>query len=234
MKITVLTTVYNAPEQILREAINSILNQSHEDFEYVIVDDHSTAETVEVLKSIKDSRIRLIEMTENRGGGMALNIGVRHSTGDVIIKMDNDDIAHTDLVKCHLKNFSDHPEIKICGVQLRAFGSSDLVTHHPLIVTPKIAYEDQHFWIVNHPGIAYYKSLIVEAGCYNIARENNYPIDYELWIKLLSKGITIYNLPDVLMNYRMWEHSTSIKRKENNHNYMNILQGLRNELHRIA
>lgn len=214
MKVTVLTSVYNTPKQFLTEAINSILNQTHKDFEFIIVDDGSNIETKEVLRSFKDERISLIEFDVNKGAGYALNEGIDKSTGDIIIKMDGDDLALPTLIERHLLNFTENTEIKICGVQIKAFGEQQYVTDHPKIITAKLAYERNNFWFVNHPGIAYTRSAIFDVNKYSLNGEDKEPIDYAIYIKWLCKGYLIYNLPDVLINYRTWNGSISGERRK--------------------
>lgn len=79
--ISVLMAVYNC-EKYLREAIDSILNQTWSDFEFVIVDDGSTDNSLQILKEYHDVRIKLITYGENRGVSYATNLGLRQCTAD--------------------------------------------------------------------------------------------------------------------------------------------------------
>ena len=88
--VTVLMPVYNA-QSYLKEAIDSILNQSHTDFEFLIVDDGSTDESVNIINSYSDSRIRLIQQS-NAGVSGALNTGLSLAKGKYIVRFDADDV----------------------------------------------------------------------------------------------------------------------------------------------
>jgi len=88
-KISVIIPTYNT-EQYIKECIDSILNQTYQNFEIIIINDGSTDNTLEVLNSIKDERIRVITI-ENSGQGVARNLALKEATGDYIAFIDSDD-----------------------------------------------------------------------------------------------------------------------------------------------
>src|SRR5690554_6430606 len=92
-KITALMTTYNSATHV-SETIDSILNQSSTDFEFLIIDDGSEDNTVSVIKSYKDSRIRLIECLDNQGVGARLSQALSEVKTPYIAKVDSDDISH--------------------------------------------------------------------------------------------------------------------------------------------
>ena len=86
--------VYNTPVDVLKEAVDSIVNQTFTKYEFIITDDYSTlSETEEYLKSLADSRIRIIKNPENLGITKSLNIAMRAAKGKYIARMDSDDIS---------------------------------------------------------------------------------------------------------------------------------------------
>ena len=91
-KISVLMPVYNS-ELYIKEAIDSILNQTFTDFEFIIIDDASTDKSVEIIQSYTDSRIQLIVKSHNSGYTNSLNHGLTIARGDYIARMDSDDIS---------------------------------------------------------------------------------------------------------------------------------------------
>jgi len=91
-EVTVLMSVYNG-EKYLREAIDSILNQTFTDFEFLIVNDGSTDRTAEILRSYDDPRIIIINNEKNIGLTKSLNIGLRMAKGEYIARMDADDVS---------------------------------------------------------------------------------------------------------------------------------------------
>ena len=91
-KVTVLMPVYNG-EKFLREAVESVLNQTYKDYELLIIDDASRDNSAEIIESFGDSRIRLVENEKNMGQMNALNKGLALSRGEYIARMDQDDIS---------------------------------------------------------------------------------------------------------------------------------------------
>ena len=92
VQLTVLMTVYNG-SPFLRTAIDSILNQTYADFCFLIVDDASTDDSREIVRSYKDPRIQLVCLEHNVGQTAALNIGLRQATTPWIARMDADDYS---------------------------------------------------------------------------------------------------------------------------------------------
>jgi len=94
VKISVVMPVYNTPDEWLKKAIDSILNQTYSNFEFIIIDDGSTNNVPSILKEYqeKDNRIKVI-LGEHKGISAALNKGLKASRGEYIARMDGDDIA---------------------------------------------------------------------------------------------------------------------------------------------
>src|SRR4030042_6096810 len=104
-KISVIMSVYNglplgpqpktktASSAYLKEAVESILNQTYRNFEFIIVDDASRDKSWDYLKSLKDRRIKLIRNKKNLGLAASLNIALRQAQGDYVARMDADDIS---------------------------------------------------------------------------------------------------------------------------------------------
>ena len=91
--ISVVMSNYNTDEEYLRAAIESVLNQTYENFEFIIVDDCSTNNSVDVIESYSDKRIKLIKNKGNMGLTKSLNIAIKAAKGEFIARMDADDIA---------------------------------------------------------------------------------------------------------------------------------------------
>ena len=86
-------TVYNTEEKYLREAIESVLNQTFSDFEFIIIDDGSTNNAVDVVKSYRDKRIIHVLNGKNLGMAKSSNIGLEMAQGEYIARMDSDDVS---------------------------------------------------------------------------------------------------------------------------------------------
>lgn len=113
--ISVVMSVYNG-EKYLREAIESISNQTYTDFEFIIINDGSTDNTAEILRSYNDSRIKVLTQ-KNMGLSTSLNKGIRQSSGQYIARMDADDISHCDRLQRQLEFMDNHPECVALGTQ---------------------------------------------------------------------------------------------------------------------
>ena len=115
-KISVVMAVYNG-ERHLREAIDSILNQTFADFEFVIIDDASTDRSGRILQEYagKDKRIVIIGNETNMGLSKSLNKGIRLTKGEYIARMDADDISFPDRFEKQVKFLDDHNDIGILG-----------------------------------------------------------------------------------------------------------------------
>jgi glycosyltransferase involved in cell wall biosynthesis len=114
--ISVLMCVYNR-EKYLPAAIESILNQSFRDFEFVIVNDGSTDKSKKILDAFaqRDSRINIIEEPKNVGIIQALTTGIRHCSGKYIARMDSDDLSTPDRLQVQVDFMETHPEVDILG-----------------------------------------------------------------------------------------------------------------------
>ena len=117
--LSVIMSVYNA-EKYLSQAIESILNQSFEDFEFIIIEDCSTDNSLKIIKNyvINDKRIRIIQKAKNkkmRGFIENLNIGLSEAKGKYIARMDSDDISHPDRFEKQVLFLDSHPNVFMVG-----------------------------------------------------------------------------------------------------------------------
>ncbi|MCI0471302.1 MAG: glycosyltransferase, partial [Candidatus Aminicenantes bacterium] len=107
--ITVLMSVFNNAAY-LREAIDSILNQTYTDFEFLIIDDASTDSSKEIISHYHDTRIRLIENKRNIGLTKSLNKGLHKAKGEYIARMDADDISLPDRLAVQYAFLQENPD----------------------------------------------------------------------------------------------------------------------------
>jgi len=112
-------TAYNA-EDTIAESIESVLKQSFQNFEFIIVNDGSTDNTRSIINSYNDKRIRLIDNEHDTV--QSLNIGLKVSTGKYIARMDAGDIMHIDRLKLQHSIMEEFPEITICSCWETVFG----------------------------------------------------------------------------------------------------------------
>ena len=127
--LTVFTPTYNL-ELYIEETINSILNQTFTDFEYLIVDDASTDNTIEIIKSIRDPRIRLIQNKKNQGISYNRNIAIEESKGKYLAMIDGDDLAHPSRFKKQIHFLNENENYGIVGTGVTNIDSAGFDLHH--------------------------------------------------------------------------------------------------------
>ncbi len=199
-RVTVLMSVFNG-EQYLKEAIDSVLNQTYTDFELLIINDGSIDNSLAIVQSYKDSRIKLINNDQNLGLINSLNKGITLIQSDYIIRMDSDDICLPNRIEVQV-NFMD------ANLNVGASGSHYYQLKddkHFEIDLPMSTEEINAFLIFNcplaHPTTIIRKQVL---ETYHIKYETGYLYseDYHFWLQL-SKVSQLRNLKESLIYYRM-------------------------------
>ena len=126
-EVSVVMPVYNA-EKYLRDAIESILNQSFRNFEFFIIDDASTDKSVEIIKSFSDNRIFLIQKAVNSGYTDSLNMAIKLAKGKYIARMDADDISLKNRFLMQYQYMESNTSVLVLGTFFNVIGSN-IITH---------------------------------------------------------------------------------------------------------
>ena len=206
-KVSVLLAVYNTKEEFLRECIESILNQSFKDFEFLIVNDGSTDEHVQkVLESYSDSRIRLIPQVGNQGITRTRNRLLDEARGEYLAVMDHDDVSTHDRLEKEVAYLDAKPEVGVVGSQATYIPSGQLVnlpSDDSDIRTGLL-----HCCPIIHPSCMILASVLRDNG---IRYEPQFSPaeDYALWCRLIPHT-RFHNLEDRLLNYRWHADNASI------------------------
>jgi len=201
-------SVYNG-ETYLRQAIDSILNQTYQDFEFIIVNDGSTDSSCDIILSYKDPRIRMIDNQHNMGLTKSLNRGLEKAKGKFIARMDADDISLVDRFAIQMEIMEGH-EVDICGTAMQIIdGNSNIIGR----MGPKnIVDSDLPASILDnstcllHPTIMMKRSALEEVGGYN--PDIRYAQDFDLWARMFLAGGKAVVIPATLVQYR--QHSCQI------------------------
>lgn len=227
-RVTVLLPVYNG-EKYLREAIESILDQTFHDFEFLIIDDCSTDSSIKIIRSFKDERICLARNKKNLKLAKTLNKGIRLARGEYIARMDSDDISLPDRLSEQIRYMDKNPGIGASGSWVELIGENagkiwDFVPGDP--DTLKCLQLFSNF--IFHPTTIIRKSLIKKYGLF-YDEDFSTSQDYDLWCRI-SQYASLSNLEKVLLYYR--EHpekisQTSIKGQTENANLIRKKQVLR-------
>jgi glycosyltransferase involved in cell wall biosynthesis len=194
--------VYNV-DAYIGEAIESILNQTFSDFEFIIIDDGSTDNTWDIIQSYKDNRIITLRNNTNFGNYPSRNRGMRIAAGKYIAVMDGDDIAMPERLEKQL-------EIMESDTSLLAHGTAFVFSGGQISRRP-CSYEILKVMLLQnniflHPSLIIRKEIIAEIGYYN--EYYHYSSDYDLVCKIAQKG-KIMNIPDILMRYRLHDNQIS-------------------------
>jgi hypothetical protein len=192
--------VHNGAEHV-REAIDSVLNQSFRDFELLVVDDASSDATPEILAQATDPRIRVLRNPERMRLANALNRGLEEARGEFVARMDADDCCRPQRLEVQLRHMERKPELGVCGSWIRKFGAENFTDAGYPVGTQKV----KAFALFNtpfaHPTVMVRRSLLATHGLrFDVSY---YPTeDYELW----SRALACFdgdNVPDVLLDYRV-------------------------------
>lgn len=208
-EVSIITPCYNS-SKFLQETINSVQNQTFTEWEWIITDDRSTDGSVEILKSVQDPRIIIIEAEKNGGAGHARNLSLEKATGRYITFLDADDFWEPHFLeemlrfmKCENAELA-YSNYARCNEQLvpqiADFRADTVVTFSNLLKTCRLSllssmYDSQRVG----------KEFFPEGS----KRE-----DHVMWLNLLKKIPQGLPLPKTMAKYRM--HPTSISRKKTN------------------
>jgi len=198
--VSVVMCNYNTKEEYLRSAIESVLRQTYGHFEFIIVDDASTGNDVEVIRSYRDPRIILLQNERNRRTAYSANRGLALAKGEYIARMDADDIALPYRLEKQVAYMEQHRDIDILCAQARFFGSREGV-FAPNLTQPDRMKTALFFTcpIVN-PTVMFRASFIRKHGIrYD---ESAMAEDYELWSRCIPIA-KICEYPHVLLHYRV-------------------------------
>ena len=212
-KISVVMSAYNEPERFLRESIESILNQTYRDFEFIIIQDNPDNEAIERVVNeyaAKDSRIRFYKNEKNIGLAMSLNRGIELARYDIIARMDADDISLPERFEKELAYLDAHPEmhmVSINSIKIDENGNQVRESNklpHNFSQTKRVMGEHN---VVMHPGAMLYKKDFLEIGGYR-----NFPAsqDYDLWLRYITNDWQIGFVQEVLIKYRISTNNTSM------------------------
>ena len=206
-KVSVLMSVFNG-EEFLAESIESILTQTFRDFEFLIIDDGSTDDSVEIINSYYDDRIRLVRNTENIGLTRSLNKGIRLSKGELVVRMDADDISMPDRLEKLLHYMNSNPDVGVCGSWLETIGDHQEVWkcyEFDNEIKAQLLFCNAIF----HPTVIIKKSCLFENNVFYDEKLRTAQ-DYGLWVAL-SKNVFFANIQEVLLRYRIHENKIGKK-----------------------
>ena len=199
--VSVVMPTFNR-QKYLDEAIESITNQTFKDFEFVIVDDSSTDNSVEIIRKHlqKDHRIRLLKNQYKKGIVGALNTAIEAAKGKYIARMDSDDVSLPQRLEKQVQFLESHPEIGACGTWVRLFGMKEGAEWH-LATDPETIQCTMLFCgaIANPTGM-FRREVFFDLG---FMYDPDFVVaeDFDFWTRI-SEKVKMANIPEVLLRYR--------------------------------
>lgn len=210
--VTVFIPVYNA-EKYIRESLESIINQTYENLEILIVDDGSTDRTVNIIQSFNDSRIRLLRNAENKGIPYTRNRGLKEANGKYLAIMDADDISYTNRIERQVQFMEENPDVDVVASYYKIIGGRFNKTFRPKYIKKEELKVDLLFAnpIGNPTSLIRMDTIKKHDLLYN----EKYFVaqDYGMWIEISKIGNLII-LPEVLLKYRFGHENISKKSVE--------------------
>lgn len=207
-RLTVLMSVYNG-DLFLKEAIDSVLNQTFSDFEFIIYDDCSTDNSRKIIEGYQDERIVLIKNNKNRGLTYNLHEGMNMATGEYLARMDADDICLSDRFEKQISYLDLHPEISILGTSVIFFDETgtEFIGYQPL-THDEIKVELLFGFTLLHPSVM---MRLADIRKYQLNYDPyfRYSQDFDLWMRS-SHLLQLANFHEPLIKMR--EHSKKISR----------------------
>lgn len=209
--VSVVLAVFNGGE-LLRSSIESILRQSFQDFELLVVDDGSSDVTPDILRSYNDPRLRVLTNEKNLGLTRSLNRGLNEARGEFVARQDADDLSAPDRLEKQVGFLRAHPEIALLGSSAwrmnpagKITGPNDMPVTHDVIRWASIV--DSPFL---HTAVMFRRELVIQQFH---GYDEQFAIcqDYDLWTRIAAVH-RVANLPERLVSMR--EHPSSMTRTQ--------------------
>jgi hypothetical protein len=212
-RVTVLMSVYNGGEY-LDEAVSSIRDQSFEDFEFIIINDGSTDNSVACLDrhAQEDARIRILYQ-DNRGLVGSLNRGLAEARAGLVARMDSDDFALSHRLEAQVRRMDSDPSLVLLGGHIQVvkdIGGDSRTIRFPVgehAVLHSLYYGSP----VAHPTVMMRTDLVRSIGGYRPFYAHCE--DYDLWLRMSEIG-KIDNLDDIMLKYRQHGNNVSTKYRD--------------------
>lgn len=225
ISVSVLMSVYNEEDKYLKESIESILNQTFHDFEFIIIVDNPKNERIRsLLKDYckRDDRVKIVINAENVGLTKSLNIGLKHCSGKYIARMDADDISMPLRIAKQYSFMEEHPDVSvigsnavmidenglICG-KIDRSNNSDKLKCRLIVETP-----------ILHPTAMFLRLMDGTPVYYD--EHYKYAQDYALWVSMYKKKFS--NIQEPLLKYRKSANQITQKKRVEQLSYTHEIQ----------
>lgn len=215
--VSVIVTTYNRKE-LLKETIDSILNQTFRDFELIVVDNYSNYDFLSYMKSFNDSRIRSFQNQNNGIIVVNRNYGIKKAKGEYIAVCDDDDLWLPLKLEKQVEFLNSNQEVAVVGSHYMSIDENGNYLHE---LKWPVGSVSNFFYIltghnpVGHPCVMYKKKVIEEVGYYR--EEYSKSEDTDLWFRIYHNGYRCDNIPQILTYYRKHSKQASTVFKDLQH-----------------
>jgi len=215
-ELSILMLAYNSQDYI-KDAIKSLLNQSFSNFELIVIDDHSTDNTAEIINSFNDKRICYVLNNENKGIVYSRNLALNMAKGTFVAFFDSDDLAHPKKFQKQIEFLKKNPKYGFVGTSVILIDKNDLEIDRWKInapykkILPRMIF---HNYFVNS-SVVFYKDIVKD---FSYPENHDIVEDYALWWWLITKTPAI-NIPEYLTCYRIHKNSIIHQNIEKKNNY---------------
>lgn len=214
--ISIVMSVYNG-EKFISKAIESVLNQTYSNFEFIILDDGSFDNSLNIIQeySKRDSRIRIISK-KNTGLTKSLNIGLNLACGQYIARIDSDDVWEKSKLAKQVQFLESYSNYALIGSAYNEIDENDIIIKHnqTVLLTTTDSQIKERIVYCNpflHSAVLFRTEVLQSIGGYN--EDFKYTQDYELWIRIMSK-YKVANLSDILVSRRFSKNMISVKQEK--------------------
>lgn len=202
-KVSVIMGVYNCKSsEKLRRSVQPIINQTFTNWEFFICDDGSTNGTLSLLYEIKemDPRIQILHYDNNVSLGNALNTCLKHAKGEYIARQDDDDFSDKSRFEKQVKFLDENDDYCMVGCCAQVYDDNGVWGHYRVPEKPsKFDFLKNSPFM--HPTMLMRRSALKIGGGYRIATETRRCEDYDLFMRMYSKGLYGYNIQEELYQY---------------------------------
>ncbi|MEE1315762.1 MAG: glycosyltransferase [Prevotella sp.] len=203
--VSIIMATFNEPETIIKQSIESILNQDYDNIELLIADDSTDEKTIRIIDkfSQKDNRLRIIRKEQRMGFVPALNNAIQAAKGELIVRMDGDDISLSNRISNQVSFAQAHPDIDVFGGNIYIINENgEIISERHYPTTPlKIKLRFIFRSPFAHPTIMFRRVIVEKGFLYDPKYKRAEDIDF--FMRLYKKGYKFGNMEEFLLKYRV-------------------------------
>jgi len=210
-KISAVMALYNTPYDLLQATVESILSQTFDDFELLVIDDASQMEYENFFKKLEDKRIKYSKLKENAGPGNARNVGIRSAVGEYVAIVDSDDVYLSGRFESQAEFLDKNPDISLisCAFKQSNNGKISFLLEKDADIRLGMLFNSK----LANPAAMFRKDVFIEKNLF-YPENINFGEDYQLWLDAMFAGVKMANLKDVLMIYTRRKNQLSNAKAE--------------------